>query len=65
MGCLVYLMVIESVLVAEVCGETEVLVSTTSTTNVLVPAAVALPDITPVELRVNPAGSFPDLRDHL
>ncbi len=58
-------MVIESVLVAEVCGETEVLVSTTSNTNALVPAPVALAEINPVELRVNPAGSLPDLRDHL
>jgi hypothetical protein len=39
----------------------KLLASVTVTVNDAVPAAVGVPEITPLELRVNPAGSVPEL----
>ena len=42
-----------------------VLVSITRTVKVKVPVIVALPEITPVGFRFSPAGTVPEMRDHL
>ena len=54
--------VMESDLVTEAAGEEE---SVTCTVNVEVPAVVGVPEITPDELRLSPAGRDPDVRDHV
>ena len=54
--------VIESALVVEVDGEEE---SATLTVKLEVPVAEGVPEITPAELRLSPAGSVPEDTDQL
>jgi hypothetical protein len=54
--------VMESDLVTEAAGEEE---SVTCTVKVEVPAVVGVPEITPAELRLSPAGRDPDVRDQV